>query len=88
MLMITRTDTYVELGNGDKRLLAFDAAEVSKAMLSLERAPCGAVCHVLALTFANGEQPLRVEGKVMELRELHDVVMEIMLEAPPRRCLH
>ena len=88
MLMITRTESFVELGNGDKRLLAFDVADVAKAMLCVERAPCGAVFHVLALTFIDGEQPLRLEGGAMELKELHAVVMEIMLETGPRRSVH
>lgn len=91
MLMITRTASYVELGNGDRRLAAFDAAQVDKATLCVERAPCGAILHVLALSFADGAQPVRLEGRVLELRELHELVMEIMLEAAPKspqRAVH
>jgi len=87
--MITRTETFIELGNGDKRLLAFDAAGIEQSMLSAERRPCGAICHVLALTFADGHAPVRLEGGITELREVHAIVMEIMLEtAPPRRTVH
>ena len=88
MLMITRTQSRVELDNGDRRLVAFDAADVIQAMLSIERAPCGAVCHVLALTFAGVEPPLRLEGSVAELRELHDVVAEIMHDLAPDGSVH
>ena len=88
MLMITRTQSFVELGNGDKCLLAFDAAAVDKSTLSVERAPCGRLAHVLALSFSNGEQPLRLEGKVAELAELHQVVMEVMQDTGPLHSVH
>ena len=87
MLMITRTEGLIELGHGDKRLMAFDAAAIDNAMLCAERAPCGAIRHVLALTFSNGAEPVRLEGRVIELCEVHQVVMEVMGETA-RRCVN
>ena len=93
MLMITRTDSLVELGygdgsRGDRARMAFDVAHIASAMLCAERAPCGRVARVLALAFDNGAPILRIEGSAAELSAVHQTVTEIMLEAPPRRTVN
>ena len=88
MLMITRTDSLIELAGGDRRHLAIDVAHVSAAMLAVERAPCGRVVQVLALAFDNGGSPLRIEGAAYELTALHQTVSEMMLEGARARPVH
>ena len=93
MLMITRTDSLVEVGHCDSRLgdrarMAFDVAHIASAMLCAERAPCGRVAQVLALAFDNGAPALRIEGSATELSALHQTVTEIMLEAASTRTVN
>lgn len=88
MLMITRTDSLVELAHGNKARMAFDVGHVASAMLCAERAPCGRVARVLALAFDNGAPALRIEGSAAELSALHQTVTEIMLEAAPTRAVN
>lgn len=88
MLMITRTDSIIEVGRGDRRQMAFDVARVTVAMLCVERAPCGRVAQVLAVVLDDGSQPLRFEGSRAELNALHEAIAGIMLPSEGERSVH
>lgn len=88
MLMVTRTDSIVELGRDGRRQVAFDTARLASASLSVERAPCGRIVQALLLQFRDGAQPLRIEGQAAELGALHQTVAEVMLEAGTIRAVH
>ena len=95
MLMITRTDSTIELSRSGAEKVRIDVARVSGVMLAAERMPCGRVCHALLLMTGKGFDPIRVEGAAMELLELHHYVVETMNDehdsepaTPPRLSVH
>ncbi len=88
MLMVTRTDSVVEVGNADRRFAAFDAGHVTSAMLCVERAACGRIIQALVLAFGDGVQPLRLEGSPMELAAVHQTVAEVMQDSAASRAVH
>ena len=95
MLMITRTDTTIELARAGTVTVCIDVARVSGVMLAAERMPCGRICHALLLMTGKGHDPIRIDGTAAELIELHHYVVETMLCDPdgepgsrPRMSVH
>lgn len=88
MLMITRTDRTLEAGVGDRPRIAIDMDSVATAALSTERAPCGKIRQVLAVSFRNGSPCIFIEGAAAELGALHQTMTEILLDTQPSRHVH
>lgn len=88
MLMITRTDSIIELGGANRRPIAFDVSRLASAMLCVERAPCGRVLQVLALMPDDGSPPRKIEGSKAELTALHETIGDMMREAATAQPVH
>ena len=73
MMMITRTETCIEFGLGESKAISIDVARITGAMLAAERAPCGRVLHSLLLLTDRGCDPVRIEGGLLELTEVHQL---------------
>ena len=78
MLMITRTESTIELGRGETRPISIDVGRICSAMLAAERAPCGRIFHALLLMIGSGVDPIRIEGSWLELTEVHQYIVETM----------
>ena len=79
MMMITRTESCIEFGIGELKAITVDVARITGAMLAAERAPCGRVFHSLLLLRDRGCDPVRIEGGLLELSEVHRYVVETMV---------
>lgn len=88
MLMITRTESTIELGRADARTIRIDVGYITGAMLAAERAPCGRVRHALLLMTGCGSDPVRIEGSSAELAEVHQYVIETMQAIPSNIPVH
>ena len=80
MMTITRTHSQIEFGLGGARSVIVDVACITGAMLSAERMPSGHINHTLLLLTGVGEDPIRIEGDLMELAEAHCYVVETMAD--------
>lgn len=88
MLMMTRTSSLLEFGDGDRRQLALDVAQILSASLCTERAPGGATRQVLCVCLADGAPCLRIENGPYELAALHQAITEMMSETDGARRVH
>jgi hypothetical protein len=88
MLMITRTESLIEIGRGEGRAVALDVSGLLAVSLATERMACGRIRRVLAVEFGDGRPVLRIDGSPVELAALHDTVTEMMLVWPRREIVH
>ncbi len=81
MMMITRTESHIEFGLGGSRSVSIDVGSITGAMLAAERLPSGRVHHALLLMTGVGSDPIRIEGELLELAEVHCYLVETMIDA-------
>ena len=79
MMMITRTETRLEVGLQERGIVTIDVDRICGAMLAAERLPCGRLAHSLLLMVGRDADPVRIDGDPAELNEMHAYIVETML---------
>jgi hypothetical protein len=82
---MTRTDQRLDVGFGEGQLWSIDVGRLSRAALSAARADNGKLANALVLDFGDGASPVSLEGSRALLTEVHDRIIEIMLERAPEQ---
>ena len=88
MLMMTRTDNLLEVGDGGRHQLKLDTSRIANASLCTERAPTGTVRQVLVLCLSDGSPCVRIESGPRELTALHQAITEMMLDQGTSSGIH